>query len=88
MARRAYAEAATPAAERAARTLVRLLRDERIPSTTKGAISSRKLPGLRNVKEIEAALELLVEARILLEQKVPTGGRPRFEYLVNPRIWS
>ena len=88
MARRAYAEAATPAAERAARTLVRLLRDERIPSTTKGAISSRKLPGLRNAKEIEAALELLVEARVLLEQKVPTRGRPRFEYLVNPRIWS
>lgn len=88
MARRAYEEAATSSAERAARTLVRLLRDERIPSATKGAISDRRLADLRNAKQIEAALELLVEARIPFELKLPTGGRPRFEYLVNPRIWS
>ena len=49
---------------------------------------SRALEGLRNAGEVEAALKQLVDARILQEIKISTKGRPRFEYVVNPRIWD
>ena len=50
--------------------------------------SAAPLEGLRNAGEVEAALKQLVDARILQEIKISTKGRPRFEYVVNPRIWD
>lgn len=55
---------------------------------TKPWILSLALEGLRNSRHVDAALKLLVEANILLEIKVPTGGRPKFEWVVNPRFRS
>jgi hypothetical protein len=49
---------------------------------------SLRVDGLRNARTLASALDLLVDGKILLEDKVPTGGRPRFEYVVNPRVWD
>ena len=88
MARRSYAEAAASSEERAARTLARWLQRERPSQFGKSVLLSRALEGLRNVGDVEAALKQLVDARILQEIKISTKGRPRFEYVVNPRIWD
>jgi hypothetical protein len=88
MARRAYAEAAKPTSERGAAALLRVLRAERLPEISKSEIRGRKLDGLREAKDIDAALAVLVEANALSERVVPTGGRPKTIYDVNPAIWS
>ena len=87
MARRAYAEASTSSEERAARTLAQVLKAQRIQTTTKSDVRSLRLEGLRDTRAIVAALDLLKDANILSERKIPTGGHPRTEYLVNPGIW-
>ena len=74
--------------ERAARTLAQVLRKEAVEHITKPWVLNLALEGLRSSRQVEAALKLLVEANILLEFKVPTGGRPKFEWLVNPRFRS
>jgi hypothetical protein len=43
---------------------------------------------LRRPKEVSAALRILVDASVLVEQQLKTGGRPRSAYVTNPRIWS
>jgi hypothetical protein len=88
MARRAYAQASTLVEERAARTLAQVLRKEAVEHITKPWVLNLALEGLRSSRQVEAALKLLVEANILMEFKVPTGGRPKFEWLVNPRFRS
>jgi hypothetical protein len=88
MVRRAYAEASTAPEEKAARALARSLHARRIERITRSKILALKLEGLRNGKAVAAAVALLTDACILLEDRVPTGGRDRLEYLVNPRIWE
>ncbi len=87
MARRAYAEASTSTEERAARTLAQVLKTKRIETTTRTDIMSLRLEGLRNAKAVAAALDLLKDAGIVSERRIPTGGHPRIEYVVNPGIW-
>ena len=73
--------------ERAARTLAQVLKAQRIQTTTKSDVRSLRLEGLRDTRAIVAALDLLKDVNILSERKIPTGGHPRTEYLVNPGIW-
>ena len=88
MARRAYAEASTSTEERAARTLAQILRVRRVERITRTEIMSLRREGLRDRKAIAAALELLKDANVVREVKIPTGGHPRIEYVVDRRIWG
>jgi hypothetical protein len=47
---------------------------------------SAGLPGLRDVAAVEAAAAVLVEAGWLRADEAPSGGRPRKDYLVNPKV--
>lgn len=91
MARRAYAEAATPPEERAARALARLIHDERLETFTTRDIVRRERRGLRRIAEVEAALHSLTQGGWVEADRHgsgPKGGRPRVVYAVNPRVWG
>jgi hypothetical protein len=68
--------------------LLRVLRAERLLEISKSEIRGRKLDGLREARDIDAALAILVEANVLSERVIPTGGRPKMVYDVNPAIRS
>lgn len=90
MARRVYGDAALPAANRGAATLARWIAHERL--TTMNLRDLRRtvrLPGLRTAAEIEAAVEVLVEAAWLAhagERAGNTSGRERADFAVNPKV--
>jgi hypothetical protein len=84
MAKRAYAEAATPPEERAARLIGRAIVERRLTQVTLSDVREMKLDGVRKADQIQAALRVLVDGNILSEMEVKTGGRPRVVYAVNP----
>jgi len=89
MARRAYAEAAAPTEETAARRLARLIRDERLEAFTIREVQRRELAGLRRAVEIETAADVLVQAgliRPLRHEPGPRGGRPQIVWTVSPHV--
>ena len=81
-------EASASSEERAARTLARWLQRERPSQFGKSVLLSRSPRGASERRRGRGCPQQLVDARILQEIKISTKGRPRFEYVVNPRIWD
>lgn len=91
MARRAYAEAATPPEWRAAQRVAKLIYEERLSEFTIADVSKRERHGLRSKAEVTPALDVLVEVGWLVCEKPGSGakgGRPRTDYRTNPRLWE
>lgn len=89
MARRAYADASVPAAERAARRLIAAIRKEGWTSFTSREVMRLELPGLRDQKELDPALTALETAdciRFIDIPSGPKGGRPPRRFTVNPSV--
>lgn len=89
MARRAYGAASVSKDERAARRLVRLIREKRWERFTPREVRRMQRAGLAGMAEINPALSTLEEAdliRAVTEAAGPTGGRPLRMFIVNPAI--
>lgn len=89
MARRSYADASLTKGERAARRLIRLLKEQGWPRFASRDVLRLNRTGLGRASELNPALALLEEAEIIraVEAAVITGkGRPAKTYLVNPAI--
>ena len=89
MARRAYADAATPKAERAARRLVAIIREEGWHRFTSRDVLRLDRAGLGSAAELNPALAMLEEGdciRAVEEPAKPKGGRPQRLFAVNPAI--
>ena len=90
MAARVYGDAARPAAERAAVTLINAVRDRRVLTINKREVYKVwGLPGLTAADHVQAALDVLEDGDCLLRaEPTPSAhvGRPLGVYRVNPRI--
>jgi len=89
MARRAYADAATPKAERAARRLVAIIREQGWQSFTSRDVLRLDRAGLGGKAELDPALAALIEGeciRVVVETAQPQGGRPKRLFTVNPAL--
>jgi hypothetical protein len=89
MARRAYADAATPKAERAARRLVALIREQGWERFTSRDVLRLDRSGLGTASELNPALARLEEGdgiRPIDPPQNPQGGRPQRLFLVNPAL--
>ena len=89
MARRAYADAATPKAERAARRLVSIIREQGWRRFTSRDVLRLDRSGLATAAELNPALALLEEGEcipLVDPPPSPQGGRPLRLFLVNPAL--
>lgn len=89
MARRAYADASTPKAERAARRLVATIRKQGWLRFTSREMLRLDRAGLATAADLNPALDLLQEGdciRLVENPPSPQGGRPQRLYLVNPAL--
>lgn len=89
MARRAYADAATPKADRAARRLVRIIREQGWRSFTARQVLRLDRSGLASKAELDPALAALEDGeciRPVEAQPKVQGGRPQRLYAVNPAL--
>jgi len=89
MARRAYADAATPKAERAARRLVGIVREQGWQRFTSRDVLRLDRSGLGTVAELNPALAMLEDGECIRPVDPPAnpqGGRPQRRFLVNPAI--
>ena len=89
MARRAYADAAVPQAERSARRLVATIRELQWQSFTTRQVLKLERAGLATVVELDPALSLLEDAdciRAVVQPAPPQGGRPSRLFNVNPAL--
>ncbi len=89
MARRAYAEAATPKPQRAARRLVAMIREKGWQSFTSRDVLRLDRSGLGEAADLDPALVLLEEGdciRPVNPAAEPQGGRRRRLFLVNPAL--
>jgi hypothetical protein len=91
MARRAYADAAVPQAERSARRLVATIRDMCWERFTARQVLKLARAGLATAAELDPALSLLEDAdciRSVEQPAKPQGGRPSRLFTVNPALLS
>lgn len=89
MAQRAYAEAATPKADRAARRLVGILREQGWQSFTARQVMRLDRPGLGSKDELDPVLAALEDGECIRPVEAPPnpqGGRPQRLYAVNPAL--
>lgn len=89
MARRAYAEAATPKADRLARRLVGIIREQGWQSFTARQVLRLDRPGLGSKGELDPALAALEDGECIRPVDAPPnpqGGRPQRLYAVNPAL--
>jgi hypothetical protein len=89
MARRAYADAATPKAERAARRLVTVIREQGWQRFTSRDVLRLDRAGLGTAAELNPALALLEEGECIRPLDLAAnskGGRPQRLFTVNPSI--
>jgi hypothetical protein len=89
MARRAYADAATPKPERAARRLVGIIREQEWQSFTSRDVLRLDHDGLGTAAELNPALTLLEDGdciRLVDPPANPKGGRPSRLFTVNPAL--
>ena len=89
MARRAYADASVPKAERAARRLVGIIRENGWDRFTSREVQRLGRAGVGTAAEINPALEMLAEGdciRAVDAPATPQGGRPTRLFLVNPAL--
>ncbi|WP_185962105.1 DUF3987 domain-containing protein [Palleronia caenipelagi] len=89
MARRAYADAATPKADRAARRLVTLIRDQKWRSFSTRDVMRLDRAGLASKRDLDPALAALEDGDCIRSVEAPPrpqGGRPQRLYSVNPAL--
>ena len=89
MARRAYADAATPKAERAARRLAGVIREQGWHRFNSRDVLRLDRSGLGTKAELDPALALLEDGDRIrpVEPTVnPQGGRPQRLFIVNPAL--
>ncbi|PRX37224.1 Protein of unknown function [Meinhardsimonia xiamenensis] len=89
MARRAYAEASKPKAERAAARLLAMIREQGWRSFTLREVQRAGRAGLARAADVEAAANVLAEGDVIRELPEvigPKGGRPSRRFAVNPAI--
>jgi len=89
MARRAYADAVTSKAERAAQQLVALIRENGWDSFTSRDVLRLGRSSLGNAAELNPALSMLEEGDCIRAVEPPAnarGGRPQRRFSVNPAI--
>ena len=89
MARRAYTDAATPKAERAARRLVAIIREQGWQRFASRDVLRLDRSGLGTKGELDPALALLEDGdciRPIEPSANPQGGRPQRQFLVNPAL--
>ena len=88
MSERVYGDAAVPLTERHAMTLARWIAHKHMARINARDVKrSAGLPGLRDMPAVEAALAVLVDANWVRTDS-ETGGRPRKDYLVNPKVFA
>ncbi|MBV8589346.1 MAG: DUF3987 domain-containing protein [Acetobacteraceae bacterium] len=89
---RVLADASIPEEEHHARTIAEWIIRTRPERVNVSAIrDDARLPGLRKSDTVKAACRYLEEARWLIAapgRGRPQGGRPRGDYLVNPKLWE
>lgn len=91
MAERAFGDAGAPRAERGAATLAKWIVHQRPAAVNvKQVRDSARLQGLRDAPPIHDACGRLIDAGWLFApvKDGSTGGRPREDYRVNPRLWE
>jgi hypothetical protein len=91
MARRAYADASMPKAERAARRLVSIIREQGWRGFSTRDVMRMERTGLSNKLELDPALDLLEATYIICSVSAPAtakGGRPPRLFNVNPALWG
>ncbi|SOC04751.1 DUF3987 domain-containing protein [Rhodobacter maris] len=91
MARRAYADAATPKPLRAARRLLAILRKENWNRFTSRDVLRLDRAGLATAAELDPALVILTEGdciRAIEQPANPKGGRPPRQFAVNPAVFG
>lgn len=89
MARRAYADAATPQAERAAQRLVGIIQKEGWQRFTSSDVYRLDRSGLGTKAELDPALAMLEDGdciRPINPTANPQGGRPKRLFTVNPAL--
>jgi hypothetical protein len=89
MAKRSYADAATPKPERAARRLAGIIREKGWHQFGSREVMKLERAGLDNKKELDPALAMLEDGDCIrpIEQPVkPQGGRPQRRFVVNPAL--
>lgn len=89
MARRAYSDASTPKADRAARRLVGIIREQGWERFTTRDVLRLDRSGLGTAAELNPALAVLEEGeaiRAVEPPASPQGGRPPRLFLVNPAL--
>lgn len=91
MAQRAYAEAAVPKADRAAKRLVGIIREHRWHSFTARDVMRLGRTGLGSKAELDPALAALEDGECIRPVEAPAnpqGGRPQRLYAVNPAMFG
>ena len=89
MARRAYADAAVPKAERAARRLLALIREEGWERFSSREVLRLDRQGLTRAADLNPALTVLEEADVIRSvegEAAPRAGRPTRLFAVNPTV--
>jgi hypothetical protein len=87
MLERVYGDAATPLNERQATSLARWIAHNGLTRINARDVKrSAGLPGLKDVRAIESAAAVLMDAGWLRPDEARSGGRPRKDYLVNPSV--
>jgi len=89
MARRAYADAATPNVDRAARRLVAIIREQGWSTFTSRQVLRLDRQGLASKKDLDPALSALEDGDCLRAVEAPPsaqGGRPQRLFAVNPAL--
>ncbi|WP_168173001.1 DUF3987 domain-containing protein [Thioclava sp. F34-6] len=89
MARRAYADASQSKAERAARRLLALIRDQGWECFTSREVLRLDRKSLTTAAELNPALSVLIEGDVVRAAERtpgPKGGRPSKLFLVNPAV--
>ena len=90
MARRSFDDAALPEETRSAMTLAKWIIRTRAKTINSRDIQRSRLAGLDKADKISKAIEELIESGWLhsAPDNDSTNGRPRRDYLVNPKIWN
>lgn len=85
---RAYGAVTPPKEVLAARKLAEIIHRESPHVISVREIQRRGLSGLERAQQVQAAIAELQEADWLRASQVETGGRPKRQYTVNPKIWG
>ncbi|MGJ8624233.1 MAG: DUF3987 domain-containing protein [Yoonia sp.] len=89
MARRAYADASLSKQEQAARRLLAVIREQGWERFSSREVLRLDRKGLATARELQPALDVLIEAEVLRQVEGvtgPNGGRPGKLFLVNPAV--